>query len=298
MPACRDESESIARRRSCVVATCILAALACCLWARSSGAELRDFEAQLELGVPGLVPGTPTITASGVGVAEVNSGVALERLEILDDAIHGTTVIPVTDPLVSNGGIVKVIGNLGLGRGTFSINSSGYLASSANTLPVPGEIRLCLLDLNCGSSLPIPLTGGVTFNGVRGVGIGGYATFGQLGGIRISVAGAPWTIGTTTVDVRTEGGGIFPLPAYGTRYGPLGFTGTTLLTLGGEGGVLQAVTPITVSGVGGSFTQPVAGFATLRITFLPEPASLVPLGAGAACLLVLAGKRRHRRPRR
>lgn len=248
--------------------------------------------------MPGLVPGTPTITASGVGVAEVNPGAALERLEIIDHTIHGTTVIPVTDPLVSNGGIVKVIGTLGLGRGTFSINPTGYLASSANTLPVPGEIRLCLLDLNCGAPLPIPLTGGVTFNGTRGVGIGGNATFGQLGNVRISVLGAPWTIGTTTVDVPTEGGGSFPLPAYGTRYGPLGFTDTTLLTLSGEGGVLQAVTPITVSGVGGSFTEPVAGFATLRITFLPEPASLVLLGSGAAGLLVLVLKRRHHRQRR
>lgn len=282
-----------------LLGVCLIAAFACCAWQRNANAELRDFEAHLELGVPGFIPGTPKISATGVGVAEVNQGAALERLEILDHTIHGTTVIPVTDPLVSGGGIVKVIGTLGLGRGTFSINPTGYLTPSANKMPLPGEVRLCLLDLNCGAPVPIPLTGGAgLFNGTRGVGIGGNATFGQLGQIRISVFGAPWTIGTTTVDVPTAGGGSFPLPAYGTRYGPLGFTDTTLLTLSGEGGVLQAVTPITVSGVGGSFSDPAAGFATLRITFLPEPASLVLLGSGSAVLLVLALKREHHRRKR
>ena len=85
----------------------------------------------------------------------------------------------------------------------------------------------------------LPLDVGKTINGVaQGGGVGGILTIGQLGAIRISILGAPYTVKTVTAFNRTNNGAIDTFTEKGFAHGPLSNTTST----GATSGVLQIVT--------------------------------------------------------
>jgi hypothetical protein len=211
------------------------------------------------------------------------------------------TIIPVTDPIVSNGGIVSVrLTGVGLGLVAGPQNNPGVLgpisgaiastttpAGGLGTVPSQGMARICLVVPGCSGNLPLDL--GATINGVAvGLGAGGLLTIGQLGMIRISLVGAPYTVKTVTAFNRTNNGAIDTYTEKGFAHGPLSNTSST----GQTSGVLQAVSVnhVTVQGVPGN-TDISGVFSRIVVHFVPEPGLLLLLGSGAVGLALLGRKR-------
>jgi hypothetical protein len=265
-----------------------LGAIAGVLAVASAAAEEVVWQGELAFSVQGL-PVLPA--ATGAGVSTVNGSLHLETARV-DRGITGSSVVPITDPLITAGGLISVRGTLALGSGTIRFDPSasfGQPRLSAGILPVTGAMRLCLLYAGCASAyVPIDLTAS---SGSVGVGVGGLVTGGHLGPVRVSVFGAPWTVATASVSGRTPGGQTVELLGFGWVHGPLSFSSSTLLvTTSGLGGALQLVTPIRVETLGLGVGVP-AGFATLRLRFVPEPSALLLVASGGAALVVLALRR-------
>ena len=211
------------------------------------------------------------------------------------------TIVPVTDPIVSNGGIVSVrLTNIRGGivagyQGAPDVFNpvSGALAStttpsgSLGTAPTQGMARICLFVIGCGGNLP--LDAGATVNGVAiGGGVGGILTIGGLGTIKISILGAPYTVKTASVQNRTNNGAIVTFTEKGFAHGLMSVTSST----GATSGVLQIVTTLhtTTQGVPGN--ADISGqFSRILVHFIPEPGLLLLLGSGAVGLALLGRKR-------
>jgi hypothetical protein len=148
-------------------------------------------------------------------------------------------------------------------------------------------VRICLVVPGCAGNLPLDVGG--TVNGVAvGGGVGGILTIGQLGMIRISIVGAPYTVKTITGFNRTNNGAIDTYTEKGFAHGPLSNTSST----GQTSGVLQVVTVnrTTTQGVPGN-SDISANFARIVVHFVPEPGLLLLLGSGAVGLALLGRKR-------
>jgi len=253
-----------------------------------------------------------TASDSGVGVTTLTTSGALLHLNTIsvgtgpqaNGAIPGislNTVLPVTDPIVSNGGIVSVRltgvrqgfvagpqGNLGVaGPISGAIASSTTPAGGLGTIPSTGMVRICLLAIGCGTNLPLDV--GKTINGVaQGGGVGGILTIGQLGAIRISILGAPYTVKTITAFNRTNNGAIDTYTEKGFAHGPLSNTTST----GANSGVLQVVTTNHTATVGVPGNSDISGqFSRILVHFVPEPGLLLLLGSGALGMALLGRKR-------
>jgi hypothetical protein len=256
--------------------------------ASPAGAELLAFEGRLVAVLPGL--GEAEI-ASGPGVARVD-GIQIRELEILDAAVAGSTGIPVTDPTAAP--VTSVRLSASLAPGTLGIDPFGgpvgQPAITSHDLPMPGELRVCMLVAPlppCVGGFAMPLT---RSDGGIGVGVGGLVTFGGSATVRVSLYGAPFTLNTVSATGATENGAVFTLFSAGSIKGPGSFTSSA----GQTGGYLSLVTPSRVL-----VHQPalaanlVPGFLRLEIEFVPESGVGVLLASGAAGLFVLA----RRRPR-
>ena len=211
------------------------------------------------------------------------------------------TILPVTDPIVSNGGIVSVRltsvrqgfvpgpqGNPGvLGPISGAIASTTTPSGGLGTAPSQGMVRICLVVPGCAGNLPLNVGG--TVNGVAvGGGVGGILTIGQLGMIRISVVGAPYTVKTVTAFNRTNNGAIQTFTEKGFAHGPMSGTSST----GQTSGVLQVVTTNHTATQGVPGNSDISGqFSRILVHFIPEPGLLLLLGSGAVGMALLGRKR-------
>ncbi len=259
--------------------------------AGTAHAKLIGFTGTLSIGLPGL----PPVVATGSGNALLNGstgglGGHLTTLQILTNTVSVTgAIVPITDP--AGAPLISVRGTAALGMGVLR-PISGATASGAgltqDVLPVAGLFRVCPFP-GCtkGVSLPIPLTVG----GTRGVGIGGLITLGTFGGgIKFSVYGQPWTVGTTLVTgIPTDNGGFSTMSAFGFAHGPASATSSTAAV----SGVVQLVTATRiVSSLSGTTVLPL--LTTLTLSLVPEPGTFVLFGSGVVALGI-AGRSRLRK---
>jgi hypothetical protein len=247
----------------------------------------------------------PTIF-TGTGVATVGSGgggsthLGSFRLACDDPGnpggcpISGQLTTPLTDP--ENASLVTLIATARLGTGTFTGIAGSPAAIGGNAKRgVPGESQLCILLANCLSPLPIPFT----VNGTIGAGMGGIVTvntFATGNGVRVSLFGAPWTVGVaTTTNVRTPkppngGGNLGTRSIAGFVHGPASASSTAAQV----GGVIQTVfaSAVRTSLNPNSDNIFFRGFG--RFVFIPEPGMILLLASGGAGL-VLLGRRRSKK---
>ena len=232
------------------------------------------------------------------------SGVA--PIELVGSGSNFSVLLPAgivfTPPVTPNGiraiGIIAsnplqagLLSNLGIAPGV--LHGLGTAAPATGKLPLAG-----VLTYTRPSSFgrTVPLT---TASGATGVGIGGgsivrvnppYMGFDVP---RISLQGAPWTVGAAALQSQTAVQG--PLQNYsraGFAHGPISGTQSVL-----AGGVLQLVTPIQVeSAFYSSYTRTWGLFGILTLRFVPEPALGLTFGVGALALAMLGRIRSRRDP--
>jgi hypothetical protein len=269
-------------------------ALAACVAALPAHAELRAFEGRFSVVLPTF--GEQEI-ATGVGVANVNAGSPGAELWTLslDGDIQGTAALPVTDPTAAP--MTSIEASVDFASGDLRIDASGGTFGTPvladGELAIPGQVRMWfLVGGPHGGMFPLDLTT-VTYSGAtNGLGVGGIATAGGIGAIRMSLYGAPFTVNTATVMVLTDGGAPVTLLSSGSLHGPYSFPSTAALS----GGRLSVVTPIRVTSLdtpegGNDFP----GFLRVEIRLLPEPGVLLLLVAGGSGLLLMGRTRRGTR---
>jgi hypothetical protein len=228
----------------------------------------------------------------GSGVATVNGsggGLLLNSLR-LAGGITGTAGAPVTDP-DTVGTIPTIIVTGTLGSGTLADFANPPLAGGSNTLPIHGQSRVCLLNVNCTQWIPLPFSNGPGNN----VGVGGQMTAGGAGNIRISIIAGPWTVGSGAATNNTEDGGYKTVTATGFIHGPASGTTPTSNTLAQGSGVVQLISPMQVitTGIAGNSAK-ISLFSIMTLHFIPEPGLLLLLGSGIVGLGIL-GRNRIRR---
>lgn len=278
----------------------ILIGLITLLAATAASATTMIYDSRTVLQFSNLGRAKAVTTATGlVKLNGSGTGLHLNTMEVLVAPGSINTAIPVTDPIVTAGGIVEVrLTSVKAIDGFLGVFApiSGALQNTANQLtmntqPSQGSVRICLFYAGCNSG-SIENALGQTVNGVPiGAGVGGVITIGGSGAIRISILGAPWTIKTASVSNRTDNGVLTYFQRNGFAHGPASLTSSTAQ----PSGVLQLVnaTQTTVVGVPGN--GDLSGqLSSARYHFVPEPGLLLLLGSGAAGLAIL-GRRRTKR---
>ncbi len=238
----------------------------------------------------------PSAGLTGTGVFTVNGsggGSHLNTMQFTTQGITGTVLVPITDPEVTGIGLLAVkLTVTNQLAGTFA-NLSTTGALTQNQRGSQGSVRLCLFFQGCESAfLPTVLTAN---NGMSGAGIGGSATIGGFGTIRVSLVYNPWTKGTTTLsNLGTDDGGVTTRTRSGFQHGPQSNLSSTALT----SGVVQLVTATSTvtAGIptGGAPNATGSTFTIFTIHVIPEPGLLLLLGSGVVGLALLG----HRRIRR
>jgi hypothetical protein len=254
--------------------------------------------------------GTGSITGGGVATVNSSDGVIPAHLSTLRLAgsrghIGGTFINVVTDPdtLGANGIGAIIYENIYGGTGTLVGISGGAVSTaplSNGVMPIDGVVKVCILNSACTAYLSLPFNMPTTVNGVpgtgiKGIGIGGTATIGGYGGIRMSLQWGPWTIKThTAVDQITTPGGqrvLIDIVNKGWAHAPASTTTSTAQ----PSGVVQLVTPNQVqTNLPLGSNDEVGSSAMLRIHFIPEPGLLLLLGSGVVGIALL-GRARMRR---
>jgi hypothetical protein len=228
----------------------------------------------------------------GSGVATVNDDSVSAHLDTLRLAggITASGTIPVTDPnttgQISQIVITGTLGGKPPAPQTHTLTGiSGAPPLGANTLPLGGYTRVCILASNCGSYLPLNNTEN---SGATGVGVGGIVTLGGLGPIRISITSGPWTLATVSGLNQTVKGGFITLTRKGFVHGAASGNSSTAT----NSGLVQLVAPqnVTTLGITGNSTA-ISLFMTMTLHFIPEPGLLLLLGSGVVGLGLIGRSR-------
>ena len=223
-----------------------------------ASAGLVGFNGQIAIRVGTLDP----VLVSGAGVATVNgssAGVHLNSL-VLPASRFATTglIAPVTDPSAFPIAGIEVTAQNGAG----AFAGGTGMGTLAGTMPILGVAKVCLFG-SCSAALAnlsVPLSV---------VGAGGMAT--ATGVVNVTVVGAPWTMGTAAAGT---------LSAMGFKHGPASLTSSTAQ----NSGSVRLVTPIFIStSLASSAVIPAFGFLTLH--FVPEPSTILLVGAGIVGLV-------------
>ncbi len=158
--------------------------------------------------------------------------------------------------------------------GSWSIQGAalgpGFLSGSGGALGVQGSAFLTIMGIDFG---PVSL---------GPIGAGGTASLLFLGIFRLVVEGSPWTTGVVTA------------MGTGNAAGTLTATGADRRTPGGAG-TIQFVSASTFIYVATPVSVPSISRLTLSYSSVPEPAALVPLGAGLGLLIAVGHLARLRR---
>jgi hypothetical protein len=130
----------------------------------------------------------------------------------------------------------------------------------------------------------VPLTGGIGIGGTQFV----------TGSVNITLQHTGWTTGTITVTTHSADTTAVKNVASGSVHGPASGTSSTVRT----SGTIQLVTVTKAfTSLTGSFPElPLFGTMTLHLAesfSVPEPGTLVLLGAGVAGLIAVGRKKRH-----
>jgi hypothetical protein len=192
------------------------------------------------------------IDVPGAGTATVAAGLHLSSLQIPAGVFVGATsqtppslVFPISEEQVS---LSNMAGNF----------SGGTLGGA---MPLHGFWKMCLFATctNAVANLTVPLDV---------IGAGGMAF--ETGALNVTIAGAPWTTGTAAVGTLT---------LMGFAHGPASGTSSTAQA----SGAVRLVTPILISTSSGAVPV-IPSFGELTLHFVPEPATLVLVGAGIGAL--------------
>jgi hypothetical protein len=242
--------------------------------------------------------GVATVNGSAGGIGHINT-IAWHDGLTFTGGNNVPEVIPLTDPdnptLISLRGTGMRMGDPVWSQNmTFNGISGGPPLGSLNTGRMPGKMKMCILFPGCANYLPIPFG----TKGGQGVGVGGMITvntFQNGQGFKLSIQGAPWTIGIASIQgvtTTTPNGGIstYTKTLQGFVHGPASGTSSTAAI----SGVLQIIAPVFIETNLGQPDTFQAVWQELRLHFIPEPGLLLLLGSGGAGLVML-GRNRMRK---
>lgn len=163
-------------------------------------------------------------------------------------------------------------------------NAAGSVSGTplGGVLPLSGVAKVCLFGpcASANTNVSVPLSvmgsgGSLTATGTNGL------------PVNVSVIGSPWTTGVAKIPVPPGIPVESPSQMTGFAHGPASATSSTFQ----PGGVVQLVTPMSLR-TSLSTEVTLSTFATMTLRFVPEPGTLLLLGAGVAGLVAVSRTRR------
>ena len=259
----------------------LIVLLAVLLLAGQAGAKTMEWHGTMVLDLGAL--SSAYYHGSGVATVNASSGGAHMSTLRLGTGMTGSDVIPVTDPNTTPQ-VKSIILTATMKTNTLT-GISGAPPMGNGVLPIAGYTRVCLFVPGCAANISM----NNTENGTVGVGIAGYVTLGGNGSVRISVQGAPWTLGTITGVNQTVKGNWITLSRAGFVHGGGSATDSSTAV---TSGVIQFIGPsaIKTAGITGN-SQDISLFLELNLHFIPEPGLLLLLGSGVVGLGLLGRSR-------